>query len=99
MKLNPVSVRWALGSLKRFGDTDLFPHPIELDVVCADVEAAVSLISEIDLSTHIPAAARRFIVPKADLSYRQATQLDPLESVLLTALRLPVGCSVTHPNG
>lgn len=94
MKLSPDSIRWALGSLKRFGDTDLFPRPFELGVLAADVEASVTVLSEIDLSTHLPGAARRFIVPKADLSYRQATQLDPLDSVLLTALVWQFGKSV-----
>ncbi len=86
MKLRTESLRWALGSLARLGDTDLFPHPIELDVLCAGLDESVSLLSEIDISNHIPGPARRFIVPKADLSYRQATQLEPLDSVLITAL-------------
>src|SRR5215831_11243861 len=86
MKLSADSLRWALGSLIKHGDTDLFPKPVELDVLSADIEGAVSRLSEIDLATHQPGAARRFIVPKADLSYRQATQLDPLDSVRLTAL-------------
>jgi hypothetical protein len=91
MKLRPDSLRWAVGSLKRFGDTGLFPRPIEVDVLTADTDTVVAQLAEVDISTHIPGAARRFIVPKADLAYRQATQLDPLDSVLLTALIWELG--------
>src|SRR6266850_5893164 len=93
MKLSATSVQWALGSLKRFGDTDLFPRAVELDVLSPD-ESVVTLISEIDISSYIPGAARRFIVPKDDLSYRQATQLNPLDSVLLTALMWEFGKNI-----
>jgi len=87
-------LRWALGSLKRFGDTDLFPRPAELDALTANTDATVAKLAELDLSTHTPGAARRFIVPKAALSYRQATQLDPLDSVLLTALTWQFGAKI-----
>jgi retron-type reverse transcriptase len=86
MKLTSESLEWAIRSLARFGDTDLFPLPVEIRALGADIESAVRTLSEIDLSSHQPGAARRFLVPKDDLSYRQATQLDPLDSVLLTAM-------------
>jgi hypothetical protein len=94
MKLSADSLRWALRSLNRFGDTDLFPRPIELDVLSADVDTTASVLSETDLSAYTPGGARRFIVPKDDLSYRQATQLDPLDSVLLTAIIWELGKSI-----
>src|SRR5262245_46828342 len=48
MKLSADSLRWALGSLIKHGDTDLFPKPVELDVLSADIEGAVSRLSEIE---------------------------------------------------
>jgi retron-type reverse transcriptase len=86
MKLDTDLVRWAVNSLGRHGDTDLFPKPIEIDVLQSDLDRSVSKISDIDISIHQPSAPRRFIVPKDDLSYRAATQLEPLDSVILTAI-------------
>jgi hypothetical protein len=94
MKIDADSVRWALNSLERHGDTDLFPKPVEIDVLLSDVDKSVAIIGDIDISGHQPSAPRRFIVPKDDLSYRAATQLDPLDSVIFTALIHQFGQSV-----
>lgn len=86
MKLDQTSVEWAITSLDRHGDTDLFPKPVELKTLTHNFSRAVAKICALDISSHQPSAPRRFIVPKDDLSYRAATQLDPLDSVILTAL-------------
>ena len=41
-----------------------------------------------------PQPCRRFIVPKGDLSYRQATQLHPQDSILLTAAMYQYGSGI-----
>lgn len=45
----------------------------------------MKLIEGKPLTSFKPGAHRRFIVPKDEFSYRQATQLDPQDSILLTA--------------
>lgn len=86
MKLDANSVEWAIKSLYLHGDTDLFPKPIEIEILNDNLSDSVTKICDLDISTHQPSAPRRFIVPKDELSYRAATQLDPLDSVILTAL-------------
>lgn len=86
MKLDANSVEWAIKSLYKHGDTDLFPKPIELEILNDNLSDSVGKICDIDIAGHSPSAPRRFIVPKDELSYRAATQLDPLDSVILTAL-------------
>lgn len=86
MQLDRKSVEWAINSLERHGDTDLFPKPIELEVLASRFRDSVDRISRFDISNHQPSAPRRFIVPKDNFSYRAATQLDPLDSIILTAL-------------
>src|SRR5688572_9102188 len=81
-------------SLDKHGDTDLFPKPVEMKVLGANLVAVVKEIAGLDLSKHQPVAPRRFIVPKDDLSYRAATQLDPLDSVILTALIKQCGAGI-----
>lgn len=86
MNLNADSIRWAIQSLAKLGDTDLFPVPVEFRVLADSTETYVADISAIDISMHQPGPFRRFIVPKDDMSYRAATQLDPLDNVIFTAI-------------
>ncbi|WP_053959343.1 RNA-directed DNA polymerase [Sulfobacillus thermosulfidooxidans] len=93
MKLNADSVTWAFSHLVNFNDSDLFPKPVELDIVAQYAEST-SIISGLDLENLDPNPHRRFIVPKDDLSYRIATQLDPLDSVILAALIYQFGQNI-----
>lgn len=86
MKLNESSIKWAINHLFRYSDTDLFPKPAEFDIINSLGQEAIDLIKEIDVGNSEIGAARRFIVPKEELSYRTATQLDPLDNILLTAI-------------
>lgn len=86
MKLADSSYKWAFESLERLGDSDLFACPVEFQVFRELGDDAVGKLAECDLSSLTPGAARRFVVPKDDLSYRIATQLDPLDSIVFTTL-------------
>lgn len=96
MKLDISAVRWAIGSLDRHGDTDLFPRPIELTVMSSDLDKSAAQIAGIDISNHQPSAPRRFIVPKDDLSYRAATQLDPLDSAIFLSIIYQFGAGIEN---
>jgi len=86
MKINEKSIKWALTSLQKMGDSDLFARPFELSIIKELGDTASSRIAALDISNFGYGPSRRFIVPKDDLSYRTASQLDPLNSVILTAL-------------
>jgi hypothetical protein len=86
MKLSEQSVRWALAHLGKFSDTDLFPRLYELEALQELSVDAISAIANIDLGSHRYGPPRRFVVPKSHLSYRVATQLDPIDSIILAAI-------------
>ena len=86
MKVDSDSVRWSINHLIALSDSDLFPRPIELDVVSKLGEDAITFLSNLDLAQVTPGSPRRFIVPKDNLSYRIATQLDPIDSIFLAAI-------------
>ncbi|MCK4818272.1 RNA-directed DNA polymerase, partial [bacterium] len=86
MKINEESIKWALKSLETMGDSDLFVSPFEFSIIKDIGDTASSRIAALDISNFTYGPSRRFIVPKDDLSYRTASQLDPLNSVILTAL-------------
>jgi hypothetical protein len=86
MKLQESSYRWAIKHLFKESDTDLFPKPFELTIIHEMEEELIKELLEIDLGAYKWNAARRFVVPKDDVAYRVATQLHPIDSIILGAL-------------
>lgn len=86
MKLSEASLEWALTHLQRENDTDLFPEPIEIEIVNQQRAEIVKLLKDVDLGAYSWHPSRRFMVPKGELSYRMITQLDPLDSIMLSAI-------------
>ncbi|WP_459201770.1 RNA-directed DNA polymerase [Methanococcus sp. CF] len=86
MTLNENSLKWAVDFIYNHSDGDLFPKIAEIEPIVIYKEDFVKLTAEKDLSQFSPGACRRFIVPKDEISYRPATQLDPQDSIILTAI-------------
>lgn len=86
MKLQENSLRWALNHVVNYSDTDLFPKPVEFDILQEIENEAINRFKDIDLGNYQHNPSRRFIVPKDEISYRTATQLDPLDDIILTAI-------------
>lgn len=96
MKLQRDSLVWALDYLHQFSDTDLFPRPVEIDALKEIADAAISIFENIDLGNYSFGSARRFIVPKDEISYRTATQLDPVDTIFLTAVIYEYGNKIEN---
>ena len=86
MVLSSSSVEWAIDSVAKDSDGDLFPKILEFHAIRAERTQLVNSLTSADLSSLSPGPSRRFIVPKDEMSYRQATQLDPQDSIILSAL-------------
>jgi hypothetical protein len=91
MVLSVASVEWAIQSTADHSDGDLFPRVAEIAAMVACKSELASAIANQPLSTLEPGAARRFIVPKDELSYRQATQLHPQDTIILSAILFQYG--------
>ncbi len=83
LKLKSTSYRWAITHLSNQSDTDLFPRPFEIDALACYPEEVVRVLQTTDTKSW--SAGRSTIVPKGELSFRFATQLDPWDSLILTA--------------
>lgn len=94
MTLNATSIDWAIDSVSSQSDGDLFPKLPEMEALVTRKTEMISLIENKPLSNFKPGACRRFIVPKDEISYRQATQLDPQDSVIFSALMHQFGASI-----
>lgn len=85
MTLHHASLDWAIDFVASHSDGDLFPKVLEIEAIQALRSEFIRLVKGKDLSGLAPGAHRRFIVPKDEISYRQATQLHPQDSLLLCA--------------
>ncbi len=85
-QLNPDSINWALTHILRFGDTDLFPIPFEYSAIAHARDEVSDELKKIDLTEYEGRPLRRFLVPKPQGGYRVAIQLDPLDTLIYTAM-------------
>ncbi len=86
LPLKTKSVQWAVQFVERHSDGDIFPPIPEISAIAGDPQQLVDQLTTQGVGEYDPLPHRRFIVPKGDLSYRQATQLHPQDSILLTAI-------------
>ena len=86
MSIAADSIRWAIDFVARHGEGDLFPKVLEIQAVQDNCDDFISQIISKQLTNILPGASRRFFIPKDETYYRQATQLDPQDSIILSAI-------------
>ncbi len=86
MKLSLDSYNWSLKHLIREHDTDLFPLPFEIEAIKNQWGLLGPEFAHLDVTNYTWRGGRRFVVPKGHLAFRLATQLDPIDSIVLSAL-------------
>lgn len=91
MKLQDTSIKWAISHIKKQKDTDLFPSLKEYEILFENEEYLVNKMMEIEIENYNWQPYRRFIIPKDEYSYRVATQLDPIDNILIVALTYQYG--------
>lgn len=89
--LKKSSIEWAFQFIAKHADGDLFPKVIEFDKIKNYYDYFFNEFKIKNISSIRPGACRRFIVPKDEISYRQATQLDPQDSIILSAIMYEYG--------
>lgn len=86
MKLNENSIVWGLNHINKESDTDLFPKPIEIKILKEIQGKVINKLKDQDIGSYKWNPCRRFIIPKSEFSYRLATQLDPIDSIMLSSI-------------
>lgn len=92
--LDSTSVEWAIDFITEHSDGDLFPQIAEMSAIQVEKSRLVTEIAGKDLNQLSIGTSRRFIVPKDEISYRQATQLDPQDSIILSAIMHQYGLGI-----
>ncbi len=94
MTLQSDSLKWAIDFIDRYSDGDIFPSVPEISAIAKQPDGLIHALSNKPLTNFDPQPCRRFIVPTDELSYRQATQLHPQDSILLTAIVYQYGTGI-----
>lgn len=84
--LRTESLSWAITHLLRFGDTDVLPIPFEFRAIRAYQSEVVAQLSSINLDAHRTRAYVRVLTPKYPTGFRIISQLDPIDTLILTAI-------------
>ncbi len=92
--INTASLDWALQHLIFEGDGDLFPRPFEIDVIKAHWTALRQNLVGLDIAKYPWQPVQNVLVPKEELSFRRACQMEPLDSALFSALVYDIGNSI-----
>ncbi len=84
--LQEHSLDWALTHVSRFCDNDFFPAMFEFNVFAGDWNEVRMHILAIDLQAHLPRPPLVRFAPKLAGSFRILHRLDPIDSLIYTAL-------------
>jgi hypothetical protein len=91
MTLSESTLRWAIDHLLKESDTDLYPRPFELVVIAEMKETVIHQLSTVDINQYQWNSARRFLIPKDNMSYRNATQLNQVDTIILSGILYDFG--------
>lgn len=91
VRVDQDSLDFALAHIERWGDTDVFPRPFEVAAIRHCWDDLQPCLLRQDLDTYGTRPLRRCMSPKGRYAYRIATQLDPLDSIIYTALLHQIG--------
>ncbi|MFS2049376.1 reverse transcriptase domain-containing protein [Variovorax sp. Varisp41] len=86
MHLTIDALDWSLRHHRRYGDTDLFPRAFEFEIIEARWLEFRKMLIALDLTTYEWQAGRSMLFMKDQVSFRRATQFDPVDSILFGAL-------------
>jgi hypothetical protein len=89
--LSQESISWASKHLITRGNNTLFPIPFEHQVIEGQLDDFAEKIQNINVCEHTMIAFRQLLAPKSAAGVRLATQLDPLDAMVLTAIVYELG--------
>ncbi|MGR9504637.1 RNA-directed DNA polymerase [Rhizobium leguminosarum] len=83
--LSSSSIDDAIMHITRYGDTDIFPHLIELGFLAERKDEVVAHIAAYDINNFQPSHSVEALAPKSRYGFRTANQLMFLDCLLFTA--------------
>lgn len=84
--LQDTSLEWALLHVSNYYDSDFFPRLFEFDAIKRDWVNIKPYLLALDLDSYAPKNPVISLAPKPNGTYRVVHQLDPIDSLIFTAL-------------
>ena len=91
LKLKGDSLDWALSHALLKGDTDILPHAFEFQALKHNWDNVKKHLLEQDVLGWQSRPLRRCLSPKRRYGFRIATQIDPLDFLIFSALTYEIG--------
>lgn len=85
-KIKETSFEWALKHVRTFYDSDFYPKLFEFDAIHHNWKKVKEELLKIDLDNYAPKTPFFCLAPKKNTTYRVVHQLDPIDTLLYTAI-------------
>jgi len=86
IKLKENHLEWALKHLQKYSHSDFYPRLFEFAAISHNWQAVKQYILSLDMSDYEPKSPMMCLAPKPNGIFRVAHQLDPIDSLIYTAL-------------
>jgi Reverse transcriptase (RNA-dependent DNA polymerase) len=93
-QLKESSLEWALKHVTRFSANDFFPKPFEFKAIADQWDGVKKHLSKLDLHDYAPQTPVVALGLKPNGTFRVVHQLDPLDSIIYTALTYEIAAKL-----
>lgn len=90
---------WSLEHITQYGDTDIFPYPLEFHFLRDKKDEIVDALADQNTATYRPQSPLDSLVPKSRHGFRIAHQLYPSDAIVLLAATISIGHSIETARG
>lgn len=80
------ALEWAFKHLTRYYDSDFYPKSFEFEAIACNWASVKDFIISLDLKKYTPKSPFISLAPKVNGTYRIVHKLDPIDSLIYTAL-------------
>ncbi|WP_417449838.1 RNA-directed DNA polymerase [Kordiimonas sp.] len=98
-KLSADDYVWAIKHLVLFGDTDIFPHPMEFEFLEAKTAEIAESLAKIPLRNHRVTSLVETLHPKSRYGFRMAHQMFPIDAVIFSAATVSIAAEIESARG
>lgn len=92
--LDENNIEWAFNHIRSFYDSDFFPNAFEFEAIKCNWNQVRTYISGIDLEKYTPKSPQMLLAPKLNDNYRIVHRLDPIDSIIYTAMTYEVSAKI-----
>ena len=86
IKLKENHLAWALKHIQKYYHSDFYPKIFEFSAIAHNWQSVKDYILSLDIDTYQPKSPMINLAPKTDGNYRIVHQLEPIDSLIYTAL-------------